>query len=231
MKTMRRGFTLLEMLVSLALLGILMVSLSSFLFSMSELWGGGRDKRLFDQHARAATALVRNAFEQATYGPSASGVALKDVDDGAGTTKPRLSFLLADAGRLAEKPLLAALEKHLAEKFSVDKLLFKSSLPHLALDYERATRAGVRRRKVPAFRQKIGLIFQNFNLLPVLTEALSVIEATLATPQPATAPGLVRAERRRFAPTQVLALPQFEATRLHEGFAPTLAATQLVPLP
>lgn len=69
------------------------------------------------------------------------------------------------------------------------------------------------------------------DLLPVLTEALSVIEATLATPQPATAPGLVRAERRRFAPTQVLALPQFEATRLHEGFAPTLASTQLVPLP
>ncbi len=100
----RRGFTLLEMLVSLALLGVLMVTLNTFLFSMSELWGGGRDQRLFDQHARAATALVRNAFEQATYGPSASGVALKDVDDGAGSTKPRLSFLLADAGRLADWP-------------------------------------------------------------------------------------------------------------------------------
>jgi prepilin-type N-terminal cleavage/methylation domain-containing protein len=100
----RRGFTLLEMLVSLALLGVLMVALNTFLFSMSELWGGGRDQRLFDQHARAATALVRNAFEQATLGPSASGVALKDVDDGAGTTKPRLCFLLADAGRLADWP-------------------------------------------------------------------------------------------------------------------------------
>jgi len=105
MKAMiRRGFTLLEMLVSLALLGILLVSLSSFLFSMTELWGGGRDKRLFEQHARAATGLVRNSFELATYGPSSSGVALKDVDDGAGTTKPRLSFLLADAGRLADWP-------------------------------------------------------------------------------------------------------------------------------
>ena len=101
---LRRGFTLLEMLVSLALLGVLMVALNTFLFSMSELWGGGRDQRLFDQHARAATALVRNAFEQATLGPSASGVALKDVDDGAGTTKPRLCFLLADAGRLADWP-------------------------------------------------------------------------------------------------------------------------------
>lgn len=100
----RPGFTLLEMLVSLALLGILMVTLNTFLFSMSELWGGGRDQRLFDQHARAASALVKNAFEQATYGPSASGVALRDIDDGAGTTKPRLSFLLADAGRLADWP-------------------------------------------------------------------------------------------------------------------------------
>jgi prepilin-type N-terminal cleavage/methylation domain-containing protein len=100
----RRGFTMLEMLVSLALLGALMVALNTFLFSMSELWGGGRDQRLFDQHARAATALVRNAFEQATFGPSASGVAFKDVDDGAGTTQPRLSFLLADAGRLADWP-------------------------------------------------------------------------------------------------------------------------------
>jgi prepilin-type N-terminal cleavage/methylation domain-containing protein len=100
----RRGFTLLEMLVSLALLGILMVALNTFLFSMSELWGGGRDQRLFDQHARAATTLVRDAFEQATLGPSASGVALKDVDDGAGTIEPRLGFLLADAGRLADWP-------------------------------------------------------------------------------------------------------------------------------
>lgn len=103
-RPIRRGFTLLEMLVSLAILGVLMVTLNTFLFSMSELWGGGRDQRLFDQHARAATALVRAAFEQATYGPSASGVALQDVDDGAGSTKPRLSFLLADAGRLADWP-------------------------------------------------------------------------------------------------------------------------------
>ena len=94
-----RGFSLLEMLVSLALLGILMVTLNTFLFSMSELWGGGRDKRLFDQHTRAATALVKRAFAEATLGPGASGVALKDVDNGAGTTEPRLGFLLPDAGR------------------------------------------------------------------------------------------------------------------------------------
>jgi prepilin-type N-terminal cleavage/methylation domain-containing protein len=100
----RRGFTLLEMLVSLALLGALMVSLNTFLFSMSELWGSGRDQRLFDQHTRAAVATVRRAFEAATYGPGAGGVAIKDVDNGAGTTEPRLAFMLADAGRLADWP-------------------------------------------------------------------------------------------------------------------------------
>lgn len=100
----RKGFSMLEMLVALALLGGLMVALNTFLFSMTELWGGGRDRRLFEQHTRAATALVAEAFAQATLGPSASGVALKDVDNGAGTTEPRLSFMLADAGRLADWP-------------------------------------------------------------------------------------------------------------------------------
>ena len=100
----RRAFSLLEMLVSLAILGVLMVSLNTFLFSMSELWGDRRDQRLFDQHARAATRMVRNAFEAATLGPSASGVTLQDIDDGSGTTAPRLTFLLADAGRLADWP-------------------------------------------------------------------------------------------------------------------------------
>ena len=100
----RRGFSLLEMLVSLALLGILMVALNTFLFSMSELWGGGRDQRLFDQHARAAAAMVRKAFASAALGPGASGVTLRDVEDGAGGTAPRLGFLLPDAGRLADWP-------------------------------------------------------------------------------------------------------------------------------
>ncbi len=99
-----RGFSLLEMLISLALLGGLMIALNTFLFSMGELWGGGRDQRLFDQHTRAATALVKRAFEEATLGPGASGVALKDVDNGSGTTEPRLAFLLPDAGRLADWP-------------------------------------------------------------------------------------------------------------------------------
>ena len=100
----RRGFTLLETLVSLALLGVLMVTLNTFLFSMSELWGDRRDQRLFDQHVKAGTRLLRETFDAATIGPGATGVVIKDTRSGNGTNEPRLAFLLADAGRLADWP-------------------------------------------------------------------------------------------------------------------------------
>ena len=99
-----RGFTLLETLVSLALLGVLMVTLNTFLFSMSELWGGKRDQRLFDQHVRAATRQVREMLDTATNGPGATGFVVKEVRGADGTNTPRLAFLLADAGRLADWP-------------------------------------------------------------------------------------------------------------------------------
>jgi prepilin-type N-terminal cleavage/methylation domain-containing protein len=101
---LRRGFTLLETLISLALLAVLMLTINTFLFSMTELWGGKRDQRLFDQHVRAASRLVRETLEMATIAPGAAGVAIKEVADGLGSTEPRLSFLLADAGRLADWP-------------------------------------------------------------------------------------------------------------------------------
>ena len=99
-----RGFTLLETLVSLALLGILMVTLNTFLFSMSELWGGKRDQRLFDQHVRAATRQVREVLEGSTTGPGAVGFVIKEVRAADGTNAPRIAFTLADAGRFADWP-------------------------------------------------------------------------------------------------------------------------------
>ena len=99
-----RGFTLLETLVSLALLGILMVTLNTFLFSMSELWGGKRDQRLFDQHVRAATRQVREVLETSTHGPGAVGFVIKEVRAADGTNSPRIAFTLAEAGRLADWP-------------------------------------------------------------------------------------------------------------------------------
>jgi len=102
--TIKKGFTLLETLVSLVLLGILLVTLNTFLFSMSELWGGGRDQRLFDQHVRAATRILKETLNQTTIGPGALGCTIKDITDVDGVVAPRLTFLLTDAGRLADWP-------------------------------------------------------------------------------------------------------------------------------
>jgi len=100
----KKGFTLLETLVSLVLLGILLVTLNTFLFSMSELWGGGRDQRLFDQHVRAANRILKETLTRTTVGPGAVGCTVKDITDGEGVVAPRLTFLLTDAGRLADWP-------------------------------------------------------------------------------------------------------------------------------
>jgi prepilin-type N-terminal cleavage/methylation domain-containing protein len=103
-RTQSRGFSLLETLVSLALLGILMVTLNTFLFSMSELWGGKRDQRLFDQHVRAASRQVREVLEASTSGPGAVGFVVKEVRAADGTNAARIAFTLADAGRFADWP-------------------------------------------------------------------------------------------------------------------------------
>jgi hypothetical protein len=71
---------------------------------MSELWGGGRDQRLFDQHVRAATRILKETLNQTTIGPGALGCTIKDVTDSDGTVAPRLTFLLIDAGRLSDWP-------------------------------------------------------------------------------------------------------------------------------
>ncbi|NBP90728.1 MAG: type II secretion system protein, partial [Opitutae bacterium] len=94
LRTIKKGFTLLETLVSLVLLGILLVTLNTFLFSMSELWGGGRDQRLFDQHVRAATRILKETLNQTTIGPGALGCTIKDITDVDGVVAPRLTFLL-----------------------------------------------------------------------------------------------------------------------------------------
>ena len=52
---MKRGFTLLEVLVAMALAALVLVGMNTFMFSMSELWGRNVDLRLFDQHVRAVS--------------------------------------------------------------------------------------------------------------------------------------------------------------------------------
>ena len=47
----RRGFTLLELLLALTLVGLLLVAMNTLVFSMGELWGRGSEPRLLDHLA------------------------------------------------------------------------------------------------------------------------------------------------------------------------------------
>lgn len=66
------GFTLLEVLLSLMLTGIVLVSTTFFIFSMGELWGVGTEDRLFDRHARGVTRFLQTTVRQSTVFPDPS---------------------------------------------------------------------------------------------------------------------------------------------------------------
>jgi prepilin-type N-terminal cleavage/methylation domain-containing protein len=68
-----RGFSLLELLLSLALISMLLLALNTFVFSMGEIWGRNTDQRLFDQHVRAVTRYVDGLLRSAVIVPYKSG--------------------------------------------------------------------------------------------------------------------------------------------------------------
>ncbi|HEY4990371.1 MAG TPA: prepilin-type N-terminal cleavage/methylation domain-containing protein [Opitutaceae bacterium] len=68
----RRGFTVIEIVMAMALVGLVLVGLNTFIFSMSELWGKNTDVRLFDQHVRAVTRFLQKEMVRATLPPAAS---------------------------------------------------------------------------------------------------------------------------------------------------------------
>jgi prepilin-type N-terminal cleavage/methylation domain-containing protein len=101
-----RGFTLLELLLSLALVGLLLVAMNQFIFSMGELWGRGADVRLFDQHVRAVTRFVEQTLHSTAL-PTASGaqaLAIQDVRLPDGPTGTLLTFELPAGSRVLPWP-------------------------------------------------------------------------------------------------------------------------------
>ena len=99
-----RGFTLLEVLLAIALLGSLLVALNIFVFSMAEVWGKGREERLFAQHARAVATHVEELLRQAALSPEGSGLEMKEVKLETGGEAPELAFTLAEGSRLITWP-------------------------------------------------------------------------------------------------------------------------------
>ncbi|MGH7944521.1 MAG: prepilin-type N-terminal cleavage/methylation domain-containing protein [Opitutaceae bacterium] len=108
----RRAFTLLEILLALALVGLLLVSLNTFVFSMGELWGQRTDLRLFEQHVRAVTRFLEHELRAAALPPAArpnsTPIALQEVQPQNGMMEKMLTFELPAGSRLftwPERPL------------------------------------------------------------------------------------------------------------------------------
>lgn len=92
------AFTLIETLLAAALMGLLLLALNFFVFSMAEIWGQGAERRLFEQHVRAVTREVETMLRAAALPPLASEqpIFAREIrlDDGRRVTP--LSFELAD---------------------------------------------------------------------------------------------------------------------------------------
>jgi prepilin-type N-terminal cleavage/methylation domain-containing protein len=110
----RAGFTLLEVLLSLALVGMLFVGLNTFVFSMGELWGRNGDVRLFDQHVNAVTRFVGQMLRNAALPPAArtasTPIAIQQITPQSGTADFLITFELP-----AGNPLLTWPDRPLPE--------------------------------------------------------------------------------------------------------------------
>ena len=99
-----RGFTLLEILLSLALVALLLTAMNTFVFSMGELWGQKSDHRLFDQHVRAVTRFLERELRAAALPPAvplnAAPIGLEEIRPQNGLMEKMLTFELPAGSRL-----------------------------------------------------------------------------------------------------------------------------------
>lgn len=101
---MKKGFTLLEILVALALTALVLVALNTFVFSMGELWGKNSDLRLFDRHVRAVSRFLGNELRVAALPPNGdpkkSPFPVEDIQTQGNGTETLLTFELPEGCRL-----------------------------------------------------------------------------------------------------------------------------------
>jgi prepilin-type N-terminal cleavage/methylation domain-containing protein len=104
----RRAFTLLEIIVALALVALVLIAMNTFVFSMGELWGRGTDARLFDQHVRAVSRFLENELRAAVLPPAArpgdTSIAPQEIRPQSGMSDNLLTFELPAGSRLLQWP-------------------------------------------------------------------------------------------------------------------------------
>ncbi|MBP8257240.1 MAG: prepilin-type N-terminal cleavage/methylation domain-containing protein [Opitutaceae bacterium] len=108
----RSAFTIVEVLIALAIVGLIMIAMNTFVFSMGELWGRGGDVRLFDLHVRNVSRFLERELQSASFPPNVAAgtgaVSVKEIKSASGLESPLLTFELREGGRLMvwpEQPL------------------------------------------------------------------------------------------------------------------------------
>jgi prepilin-type N-terminal cleavage/methylation domain-containing protein len=100
----RRGFTLVELLMAIAIMAMLLVALFTFVFSMGEIWGHGSEKRLFEQHVNAVTRHLEAMFRHATLPVGAvlapEPFTIREIRTASGGRGDLLGFNLAEGDRI-----------------------------------------------------------------------------------------------------------------------------------
>lgn len=109
---LRRAFTLIEILLALALVALLLLAMNTFVFSMAELWGQRSEPRLFDQHVRAVTRFLEQELRASAFPPAARAnstpIAPQEIRPQFGSMEKMLTFELPAGSRLfawPERPL------------------------------------------------------------------------------------------------------------------------------
>ena len=104
----RGGFTLIEVVLSMALVALVLVGLNTFIFSMGELWGRNTDVRLFDQHVRAVTRFLEREMVRASLPPAAAvnatPVGVQPVTPAGHSQENLITYMELTGGRILKWP-------------------------------------------------------------------------------------------------------------------------------
>jgi hypothetical protein len=99
-------------MMAVALVGLVLIGVNTFIFSMGELWGRNTDLRLFDQHVRGVTRFLnrelRNASLPPAVGAGNAAIEAREVKVEFGRTADLLAFGLREGSRVMawpERPL------------------------------------------------------------------------------------------------------------------------------